>query len=237
MNKEEKEKLVNSYPDWWHSIDFGDGVISKGKKGGAGHTANSHNLLQDEVKKWFPEDFFAGKRVLDVGAWDGFYSFHAEKSGAKEVVAIDELVWQRQSSDKKHTVKRGFDIAKKILNSKVKEYFQDITEPCVDLLGTFDSIIFAGVIYHLRHPMKSVEVLDTLVRKDGRIMVETHTLNNDIAKPIMQFHPKNSLAGDWTNFWSPNIPCVIGMFNEVGSYKVERQGTSGDRAYMVLRKQ
>lgn len=237
MNKEEKEKLVNSYPDWWHSIDFGDGVISKGKKGGAGYTSRSHALLQDEIKKWFPADFFAGKRVLDVGAWDGFYSFHAEKSGATEVVAIDEWVWKIPVKDTKYTRKRGFEIAKQLLNSKVKDYLQDITEPCVDLLGTFDSIIFAGVIYHLRHPMKSVEVLDTLVRKNGRIMLETHTLNNNIAKPIMQFHPKNSLVGDSTNFWSPNIPCVIGMFNEVGSYKVESQNISGDRAYMVLRKQ
>ena len=108
MNKEEKEKLVNSYPDWWHSIDFGDGVISKGKKGGAGYTSRSHALLQDEIKKWFQADFFAGKRVLDVGAWDGFYSFHAEKSGATEVVAIDEWVWKIPVKDTKYTRKRGF---------------------------------------------------------------------------------------------------------------------------------
>jgi tRNA (mo5U34)-methyltransferase len=33
-----------------------------------------------------------GKRVLDVGAWDGFWTFECLKRGAREVVAIDGLL-------------------------------------------------------------------------------------------------------------------------------------------------
>jgi len=41
MDKEEKQKLVNSVNYWWHSIDFGDGVISPGIQGGIG---NNHTF-------------------------------------------------------------------------------------------------------------------------------------------------------------------------------------------------
>ena len=34
-------------------------------------------------------DRFAGRSVLDVGAFDGFYSFLAEARGARRVVAVD----------------------------------------------------------------------------------------------------------------------------------------------------
>ena len=35
----------------------------------------------------------AGKRVLDIGAWDGWFSFRAEREGAATVVALDHFVW------------------------------------------------------------------------------------------------------------------------------------------------
>ena len=45
---------------------------------------------------WFhPIDLpdLAGKTVLDIGAWDGYYSFQAERLGASGVVALDHYVW------------------------------------------------------------------------------------------------------------------------------------------------
>src|SRR5205807_7937958 len=34
-----------------------------------------------------------GKSVLDIGAWDGFFSFAAERAGAARVVALDHYAW------------------------------------------------------------------------------------------------------------------------------------------------
>ena len=34
-------------------------------------------------------DRFAGRSALDVGVFDGFYSFLAERRGARRVVAVD----------------------------------------------------------------------------------------------------------------------------------------------------
>ncbi len=35
----------------------------------------------------------AGKTVLDLGAWDGYFSFRAEAEGAARVVALDSFAW------------------------------------------------------------------------------------------------------------------------------------------------
>jgi predicted RNA methylase len=45
-------------------------------------------------------DRFAGRSVLDVGAFDGSYSFLAEARGARRVVAVDNeqyVDWVRRS--------------------------------------------------------------------------------------------------------------------------------------------
>src|SRR5258708_314995 len=65
---------------WWHSIDFGSGVTTRGHK--------SVERLQSEWQAMRLPDL-RGKTVLDVGAFDGYFSFCAEESGAKEVVALD----------------------------------------------------------------------------------------------------------------------------------------------------
>lgn len=226
LSKEEKLSLVNSYNSWWHSIDFGDGVVSNGEKGGGPH------IHQKEIG-WFPSDFFADKRVLDVGTWDGYYAFYAERMGASEVVAVDKFVWTGKAGLDRS--KRGFDIAKQILNSNVKEYILDVEEMNPDILGTFDSIIYAGVFYHLKNPYLSLEILDSLLNKNGRIMIETHMCNIGNPVPLMQFHPKNSLNNDATNYWSPNAACLKLMFEEIGNYTVESV-SEGGRGIMVVRK-
>jgi tRNA (mo5U34)-methyltransferase len=226
LSVQEKYNLVNSYTAWWHSIDFGDGIVSKGEKGGG-------PAIHVSEIKWFPEDFFQGKRVLDVGAWDGYYSFYAERMGASEVVAVDKFVWTDQAGS--HRSKRGFDIAKEVLQSNVKSYVLDVEEMHPDILGKFDSIIYAGVFYHLKNPYMSLEILDSLLNKGGRIMVESHMRNVGNPIPMMEFHPKNSLNNDPTNYWSPNAACLKAMFEEIGNYTVE-DSKEGDRGTMVVRK-
>ena len=56
-----------------------------------------------------------GKTVLDVGAWDGFFSFEAERRGASRVLATDSFVWKNKSWGSK----AGFDLATRVLRSNV----------------------------------------------------------------------------------------------------------------------
>ena len=65
---------------WYSPIDFGNGVITRGKLVQR-RFARRLKLMQ------IPENL-TGKRVLDIGAYDGFFSFEFERRGA-EVQSID----------------------------------------------------------------------------------------------------------------------------------------------------
>jgi len=66
---------------WYHSIDLPDGRVIKGF------------LTLEEQRERFAEFPFAsslaGKRLLDIGTWDGWFAFEAERRSA-EVVAVDK---------------------------------------------------------------------------------------------------------------------------------------------------
>ena len=93
----------------------------------------------------------AGKTVLDIGAWDGYYSFEAERRGASRVVATDHYCW---SGDGWGT-REGFDLAHRLLGSRVEAIDIDVSEIRPETVGTFDIVLFLGVLYHLPEPLGS----------------------------------------------------------------------------------
>lgn len=50
--------------------------------------------------------------MIDIGAWDGYFSFDAERRGAARVLATDSFAWQKRS-------RAGFDFARQQLESQV----------------------------------------------------------------------------------------------------------------------
>src|SRR5258708_15588644 len=65
---------------WYHSIELPDGTVTDG--------LISIERLKNRVAHMpIPADLH-GKRVLDIGAWDGWFSFEMERRGA-DVVAVD----------------------------------------------------------------------------------------------------------------------------------------------------
>lgn len=75
MDLQEKIKAV---PYWYHRIELPGGIITPGW------------APIDPTRYSIPADL-TGKRVLDIGAWDGYWTWEALKRGAKEVVAIDDF--------------------------------------------------------------------------------------------------------------------------------------------------
>jgi len=94
---EQREKLLGG--SWWHSIDLGDGTITPG--------VHSIEELRENYGRFGLPDDLTGKRLLDVGCWDGFYSFESERRGAS-VVAVD--CWRPEN----------FFLARKALASSVE---------------------------------------------------------------------------------------------------------------------
>lgn len=131
---EEIRKMIRKVRHWEHTINL-CGVLTPGRI-----TQETH----DWVARCLPADL-RGKRVLDIGAWDGYYSFLCEQRGAK-VLAIDISPKHRE----------GFDVAKEILHSQVDYRIMSVYD-IGNLGGMFDHVLFFGVIYHLLHPILALQ--------------------------------------------------------------------------------
>ena len=201
MTIEEKKKLVDSYDKWWHTIDFGDGIKSKGMKVDC----------DEEMKVWKLDDpaRFKGKSVLDIGAWDGYFSFLAERLGAQQVTALDI------------GKKEGFEFAHKVYDSKVNYVIKDIMEATPENVGVFDLVLYPGVLYHMKYPYLSLHKVVDLVKEGGSLFIETHisqrSNHDSMGKPtpVMEFYPNRELNNDPTNWWGPNNTCVIQMLQSL----------------------
>ena len=114
-----------------------------------------------------------GKTVLDIGAYDGFFSFEFERRGAARVLAIDSFSWDHQ---------KGLDCflaARDYFNSKVEYRRLDVSEISPDAIGKFDLVFCAGVLYHLKHPLADLErirsvTLDRLILETNALIPATH---------------------------------------------------------------
>jgi tRNA (mo5U34)-methyltransferase len=95
---------------WWHSIDLGNGIVTPGYKTPA--------LEADEAAAFFDRGDLTGKSVLDIGAWNGFYSFEAKRRGAGRVLATDSFCW----TDKRIRGREGFEFARQVLKSDVEHW-------------------------------------------------------------------------------------------------------------------
>ena len=73
--------------------------------------------------------------VLDIGAWDGFFSFECERRGASRVVAADYYSWH----DAGWGTKAGFQLAREALQSRVEDVDIDVMDLSPERIGTFDS--------------------------------------------------------------------------------------------------
>jgi tRNA (mo5U34)-methyltransferase len=192
--------------DWFHSIELAPGLVTPGRADTSAQVPRLH--LPD----------LAGKTVLDVGAWDGYFSFEAERRGAARVVALDTFSWQPRGAG---TGKAGFELARRALGSNVEDVEVDVMDISPDSVGgPFDVVLFLGVLYHLRHPFLALEKLRTVTRE--LLILETHVDLIGLRRPAMAFYPGMELEDDWTNWWGPNPAAVKAMLEQVGFPSVRK---------------
>lgn len=199
VDAESLKKRVSEI-EWWHRIDLGEGVVTPGS-----------NPSGDRLRTLRLPQSLHGKTVLDVGAWDGFFSFEAERRGAKRVVACDR--WDRPSG------RAGFDLAREILGSKVEPLQLDLLELSPEREGRFDLVLFLGVLYHMPDPRLALERISAVTRH--QLVLETHLDLLRVRRPAAAFYPGSELLGDPTNWWGPNPTAVVAMLESVGFNRIE----------------
>ncbi len=189
---------------WWHKIDLGNGIVTPG----VDRSRTKLNSLK------MPADL-RGLTVLDIGAADGFFSFEAERRGATRTLAIDSFFW---SGDGLWT-KDGFNLARRTLNSQVEDLELDVLDMSPEKIGTFDLVLFLGVLYHMRHPLLALEKVYSVTA--GQLILESHVDMVWSKRPLMVFYPGNECNNDPTNWWGPSPGAVIEMLRAVGFRHVE----------------
>lgn len=184
--------------DWYHSIELRPGIVTPGR-------AAERNVLPF---LGIPADL-SGKTVLDIGCWDGFFSFECERRGAKRVVAAD--VWETLGRD-------AFDFARAELDSAVEPVQASVYDLPEALRGErFDLVLFLGVLYHLKHPLLALEKAARVTAPGGLAIVETAVDAEALMdRPLMAFYPGDELNGDPTNWWTPNVPALASMLGTCG---------------------
>lgn len=189
---------------WFHTIDLGDGVLTPGQKDTP--TEAAHMRL--------PEDL-TGKTVLDIGAYDGFYSFEAERRGAKRVLATDSWTWNWPGAD----ARRNFELVHEVLDSQVEDQVVSVEELTPERVGgTFDVVLFLGVLYHAPDPLGYLRNVRAVT--GGMAIVETVVDLLDVPVPAAAYYPGAMLNADGSNHFGPNPPAVEAMLHDVGFNRV-----------------
>jgi tRNA (mo5U34)-methyltransferase len=221
-SKEELQQRINSFPYWYHKIELPWGIITPGWG-----PLNRDSYL-------IPADL-TGKRVLDVGAWDGYWTFEALKRGASQVVAIDDFsdfLGTLQNSDRKAW--ETFDLCKEALgysDQQCQRIDMSVYNVRKEELGLFDIIFFFGTLYHLRYPLLAIDKLSAVCT--GALYIETAIL--DYFSPymgglrhgypdgqmVMEFYPGSEYGGNNTNWWVPTLDCLGQMVVAAGFSDVE----------------
>ncbi len=202
----EKVKAEIADVNWYHQIDLGDGIVTPGVD----------NTMSRMAPLELPADL-SGKSVLDIGAWDGVFSFEAERRGASRVLATDSYCWSGEGWG----TKEGFLTASRILGSRVDDMEIDVMDLTPERVGTFDLVLFVGVLYHLRHPLLALERVASVT--SDQLIFDSHTAMTKEHDPVMLFYPGTELNNDPTNWWGPNPPAVEAMLRDVGFRRIERK--------------
>lgn len=196
---------------WYHSIELPDGGVIEGHQTIA--------RLRERLGQFhIPEDL-TGKRVLDIGAWDGWFSFEMERRGA-EVLALDSAKNTRLLE------------AKRLLGSKIEYRIGDICRLTWRELGQFDIVLFLGVLYHVKHPVLALENVCGMTREMA--CIESFVSDGNLeAPPAMEFYEGTELRGQLDNWVGPNVSCLMAFCRAAGFARVDFESVMGERAHVT----
>lgn len=235
LSKAEIEQKVSAVPHWFHSIDAGQGVVTKGHKSATTLQREWQSLQLPPLQK---------RTVLDINCWDGFFAFEAERQGAHSVTALDSYVWsvnwhQYQADKQKGCLDKsllhqspywfpetlpgraGFDIVHQMRSSQVRAIVGDFMEIELSGLGLFDVVFFLGSLYHMENPLLALQRVAQVTREVALIETEAIYLQHPQLKghALCEFFPSRELNDDPTNWWAPNQEALVGLCRAAGFSK------------------
>jgi tRNA (mo5U34)-methyltransferase len=172
-----------------------------------------------------------GLRVLEIGSWDGAFTFELARRGA--------IVTGMDIQDPDVTV---FNEVRAILNLSVSYVRNSVYDLKLDGQERFDIVVFPGVYYHLKNPALALQRIREVLKDDGTLYIEgascSHYLSKELARslpgtspetlialidnlPISVFDADNKVYKHWSNWWFPTTRCLESMLYDSGFKNVE----------------
>jgi 2-polyprenyl-3-methyl-5-hydroxy-6-metoxy-1,4-benzoquinol methylase len=154
MDENEIRQKMAAYNNFYHVIRLTDSIETPG--------VLAHVPSQQNVHRAIRSLDLRGRRVLDIGCRDGLYSFECEKLGAEEVIGIDNDVSPA-----------AVEFLIPFFDSKVRMHELNLLDLRSQTFGTFDVVICAGVLYHLRYPFYGLKIIRDVLKDGGALVLET----------------------------------------------------------------
>jgi tRNA (mo5U34)-methyltransferase len=164
-DEETARAVLGRVPLWFHTFSLDEGSLY------TPGVARDHRYRIPVL----PDDL-AGKSVLDVGTFDGFYAFLAEARGARRVVGVDneqyrEWVLARWGIELEGG--EGFRAIAELLDSEVEYRRLDAFE--LDQLDELFDVIFCfGILHRVESPLGLLKVLRRRLAGTGYVLLETY---------------------------------------------------------------
>ncbi len=209
----------NNSAFWWHSMPLPDGNRING-------VPKDKDL---QFKAWRAMQISAagglsGKRVLDIGANDGFFALCALMAGSAEVTALDKdwFTWPQNIQ----YASQVWGVSPNVVTADFRSW---------EAPRKFDVIFFLGVLYHLEDVFSCMRKLSSLLEDKGVLYIETQMSNIESPLPLFEYasdiyptaanQDKNNLgAAGVSNYLFPNKHA---MRNLAYSYDFEYEHLDG----------
>jgi tRNA (mo5U34)-methyltransferase len=203
----EARGLVASHERWYHTIELRPGLVTPG----------THDLRTIVEKMPWPD--VRGKRCLDVGTADGLFAFELERRGATEVVAVDVQDqslwdWPPDAMPGEGDLTAGFEIAARVLRSRVIRQPLSIYDLDPAVVGRFDVVVCGSIVPHLRDPIGALQAVRSVC---SEWLVSAQHI--DLWLSVLS--PRRPLArltgtGPWCEWWVPNGAAHVRMVHGAG---------------------
>lgn len=187
LNEAEIIEKIQNY-SWYHTIELTPTIKTPGYE--------AYLPIQEIPLQVLRMLELKDGRVLDIGCRDGLFCFEAEKLGAKEVIGIDNDL-----------SKGAVEFLIPYFESKVKMYELNLFDLKPETFGTFDLVIFCGVLYHLRYPFWGIKIIRDILNPGGTVIIETGVMLNQDNLPLLWCPTRNE---------SPYEPTSCTFFNLKG---------------------
>lgn len=212
-NSDALRSTLEKLGPWYHNLELRRGLMTNPEMGN--HPAGRWQIIEPFV----PDDL-SGKSVLDIGCNAGYFSLQMKRRGAGRVVGVDIMP-------------KVLAQARFVSNWEgLPVEFREMDTYEIECLGSFDYVVFVGVLYHLKHQLYALE-------KVANVCKDTLFFQSVVQGPSGEFSPKDdyrsseteifdspefpklyfiekSFNGDVSNWWFATQSCLTAMLRSVG---------------------